>query len=232
MRNRFVLVSLLSIVFFSCRKEAVVVEEKIQTAVPPVVQYDESRVLRAPGNYQSWNVPVAPKLVSVNGNGEYEGYINFGLPDAQFWLVKGTNWDNVTTYNETGNSTFGHNGNYFTLPDGAGVYRLVASTNSFTWSATKINTWQLTGTAANGAGLELKPGASGLSWSITTPLAAGSFRFRANQNDGIVFGQNPETPNGTPAYNGSPICIPKAGNYLITLSLEAAGNYVYGVKRL
>lgn len=232
MCNRILLMCVLSTVLFSCRKELISVEEQRPTTPPPAIQYDESRILRVPGNYQSWNVPGAPKLVSEFGNGAYEGYINFGMPNSEFWLVKGTSWSNVTTYNQLSNSTFGFNGNYFTLGDGAGVYKVNANTQNFTWSATRINSWHFSGSAANGPDVEMTADATGLSWSVTKTLVPGTFIFRANQSNAIVFGHNVETPAGRPDYNGDAITISTQGKYKITLSLGSAGNYSYTISKL
>lgn len=234
MKRRFTCASLLvlSIVLFSCRKESLApVSPVVNTPVPPMIKYEESKILRAPGNYQLWNVPEAPKLVSPGGNGEYEGYINFTLNNTEFWLVRGTAWSNVITYNETGNHTFGHNGGFFTLPDGAGIYKVNASTNSFTWSCKKITKWEISGSAANGADIEMTESASGVAWSVTGNFAAGSFLFKANGGNEIVFGQGAESPAGVPVYGGEKIQISKPGNYTISLSLGSAGNYIYSIKK-
>jgi hypothetical protein len=71
------------------------------TTYQPITEYQDTSILRVPGSYCNWNVPSAPKIISMACNGEYEGYINFTDPNAQFWLVKGTQWENVTTYNAT-----------------------------------------------------------------------------------------------------------------------------------
>ena len=119
--QRLIIVCVLSLVFFSCRKNTIPEELIVAPPAPAqiAVTFKESQILRVPGNYQQWQVPLAPKIVSVNGDGEYEGFVNFTLEDTQFWLVKGTAWDNVLPYNETGNQTFGHNGTFFKLPSGA-----------------------------------------------------------------------------------------------------------------
>jgi formylmethanofuran dehydrogenase subunit D len=47
-------------------------------------------------------------------------------------------------------------------------------------------------------------------------LQKGSFIFRANKNNEIVFGHNATSETGVPNYNGSKIEINAAGNYTIT----------------
>jgi hypothetical protein len=226
--------SIITVLLFSCKKEIVRPQQEVQSApkAQPVV-FDEARILRVPGNYQEWKVAVAPVIISANGDGQYEGYINFSRPDTQFWLVKGTAWDNVTTYNETGNNTFGHNGGFFTIQEGAGIYKVNADKNTFTWSCTRISSWSLMGTAvpANGnSSTEMTGNASTLSWTITGNFIQGSFLFRANKGNSIVLGQEAEGGDGKAGYNAQTITVPRSGNYTITLSLQP-GNYSYTVMR-
>ncbi|NCI51502.1 hypothetical protein GWC95_16350 [Sediminibacterium roseum] len=231
-RHRLTLLFVCAILFFSCRKD-MATSEVIVT--PPqqwqAVSYSESNVLRAPGNYQEWKIASAPKLVSVNGDGEYEGFINFPLENTEFWLVKGTAWSNVVTYNQTGDNTFGFNGTFFKIPSGAGVYKMNASTNSFKWSCEKITTMSVYGTAAAGVDEEMTFNPSNMTWTITRNFAAGEFVFRANKANHIRFGHNAESETGLLSVNGESMRLDKSGSYTIVLSLQSAGNYVYSVKR-
>jgi plastocyanin len=230
--QKLIAVCMLAFVFFSCRKNTVREELIVAPSGPAqTVTYDESQILRVPGNYQEWKVSLAPKIVSVKSDGEYEGYINFTLADTEFWLVRGTEWDNVHTYNETGNYTFGQNGDYFKLSSGAGVYRVNASTNTFKWSCTKINDWSINGSAAGGGDEEMVFNPANLSWTITKNLSAGDFVFRANKSNEIQFGHNNETETGMLAYNGDKIQLTQNGNYTIVLSLRTAGAYIYSIRR-
>ena len=106
-----------------------------------------------------------------------------------------------------------------------GAYK--ASTNSNTWSYTKINSWTLHGAAAKDAQTdpELTYDSESQTWSIIANLQKGDFRIRANNDDKNSLGQ--KTVNGymVPASEGSNFVIEKAGTYLIRLSLLQAGNY-------
>jgi hypothetical protein len=73
--------------------------------------------------------------------------------------------------------------------------------------------------------------ASNNTWEITGNFKNGSFIFRANKNNEIVFGHNATSEAGVPDYNGAKIEIAKTGNYTIRLSLLSAGNYSYGIQR-
>ena len=198
------------------------------------IEYDEPRIFRLPGNYQNWNVPLAPKIISRSGNGEYEGFINFTNTDSKFYLVNGTQWDNVTTYNQTGPGKFGFNGTFFAVPGAPGIYKVNASTNNYTWTFTKIYSWGLKGTAvapAANTDAVMAFDEPSLSWRITTDLSKGNFLFRANKSDAINFGHNSNSGMGIPDYDGEKIPIAKPGNYTIVLYLLSAGNYMYGIQK-
>lgn len=203
------------------------------TAYQSFFPYDEGQILRLPGNYEGWNIPSAPRVISAKRDGAYEGFVNFTDPVSQFYLVKGTQWDNVTTYNQTGPGTFGFNGTFFFVPGGSGINRVNVNMNTHTWSCTKINSFGLYGTAvsADNKDVEMVFNAATLSWQITKDLSEGEFVFRANGSNAIVFGHNKKSLAGVVEANGETIHVSKAGNYTIMLSLEAPGNYAYGVRR-
>jgi hypothetical protein len=60
-------------------------------------------------------------------------------------------------------------------------------------------------------------------------MPTGEFKFRANSDWGINFGDN----NGDfkPEYDGSNLNITAAGNYTISLDLSSGGNYAYTLKK-
>lgn len=203
------------------------------TPYQPYSLYDETQIMRLPGNYEGWNIPEAPRVISANHNGAYEGFVNFTDPNSQFYLVRGTQWDNVTTYNQTGPGTLGFNGTFFFVPGGSGVNRVNVNMNTHTWSCTKINSFSLYGTAvsADNKDVDMIFNTAALSWEITKDLTAGEFVFRANRSNEIVFGHNEKSLAGIIDVNGEKIHIAKAGNYTIMLTLEAPGNYAYGIRR-
>jgi hypothetical protein len=229
-----VIICTASLGFFSCKKEVADSQQPeviVAKGAVPDVSYPESQTFRLPGNYQNWNVPMAPKVVAAGSDGEYEGFINFSDPNSQFYLVRGTQWNNVTTYNQTGPATFGFNGSFFYVTGGAGIYKVNFSTNSYTWSCTKILSWELNGNAVPNTSAGMANGDDPLSWRITTDLAAGCFVFRANKTNALVFGQKTEYQPGMAIYNGDKINIAKPGNYTIQLFLQSAGNYTYSITK-
>lgn len=126
------------------------------------------------------------------------------------------------------------NSNNIKLPSGGagltGYYRVRASEATMTWGYTKINTWGIIG-AFNGwsANVPMTFNTSTGVWSITRDMPAGEFKFRANDDWGINFGDN--NADFKPEYDGSNLNISAAGNYTISLDLSVGGNYAYTIKK-
>jgi hypothetical protein len=201
--------------------------------------------LNIAGNYQGWNPGNAPQIVSKNNGGytnqtnnKFEGYIIFNDPSPQFKMVKGDNWG-AGDFGSAGGANLTNGGANLTLPSGgagiAGYWRiradLSAAPSPGTWSWTKINTWGIIG-AFNGWGSSVPltfNTATGV-WSITRDMPTGEFKFRANDDWGINFGDN-SPADFKPEYDGANLNITVAGNYTISLDLSAGGNYVYTLKK-
>jgi hypothetical protein len=199
----------------------------------PMATFSGDNIIRVPGNYQSWKIPVAPVMVSAKNDREYEGYINFNNNYAQFLLVKNvTTWDDGYTFTDIGAGKFGFNGRMFAVWEGAGIYKCNVSANTNQWSCTRIFNWSVNGSATNGADMEMEFDAGSASWVITGNFQQGKFIFRANHANQIVLGHNNEQATGSLAYNAQTINIPSAGKYKIALSLINAGNYNYGIQRV
>ncbi len=219
---------------------SVIYSDPISLTVKPfqfLCPFDESRVIRIPGNYQNWSLSTAPFIQSAKQNGEFEGYLNFSDPFTQFLMVKGSQWEPNLTYSYIGSNKFGFGGTVLSVFGGKGIYLLQANTNSNTWHYTKIESWGLHGTAVydvnNGNKDQLlNYDFSKNTWRIVTELAAGNFRIRANNNDAISFGQSKNGEPGVPDYDGTDIKITKAGMYMVTLKLDSPGNYYYAVQRI
>ncbi len=198
------------------------------------ISYEPMQVIRIPGNYQQWILPCAPKVVSAANNGEYEGYIDFNHPYAQFLMVKAAiEWDPKFTYHYIGSDKFGFGGNVFSVFGGSGVYQFKVNMNTNTWSYTRIRKWELNGSAiaAEGNVVEMKRDQKGVSWHITANLQKGSFRINANGTEAISLGHSVNDPIGVPSAKGDAIQVVTAGNYTIALNLSEAGNYMYSLQR-
>ena len=209
------------------------------TSYRDIVNYNFPQALFIAGNYQGWSPSTAPKIVDKFASGTtgsgYDGYINFTNAAPEFKIVKGPDWS-FGDFGASSSTVLTNGGSNLTLSNGAGVYRLTASTSGLTWSATKITTWGIIGSATPldwGASTPMTFNAADGTWTITTNLTGGAgkeMKFRANNDWGINFGDNNPADN-KPEYGGDNIKIAADGNYTITLDIGIAGNYSYTVRK-
>ena len=205
------------------------------TAYRDLITYTYPNALNIAGNFQGWSPGTAPQIVKQNNGGYngFEGYIVFNAPTPEFKMVKGNDWS-AGDYGSAGGNALGNGGPNLTLPSGGagltGYYRIRANETTMTWSNTKINTWGIIG-AFNGwsNSVALTFNAATGVWSITRDMPAGEFKFRANDDWGINFGDN--NADFKPEYDGSNLNITAAGNYTISLDLSSGGNYAYTLKK-
>jgi len=213
------------------------------TAYRDLIIYTYPDAMNIAGNFQGWSPGSAPQIVKKNNGGYsgYEGYIVFNDPSPQFKMVKGNDWS-AGDFGSAGGNNLGNGGPNLTLPSGgagvAGYWRiradLTASPSPGQWFWTKINTWGIIG-EFNGwsTSAPMTFNASTGVWSITRDMPAGKFKFRANDDWGINFGDK-DPADFKPEYGdagGADIVISAAGNYTISLDLGSAGNYAYTVKK-
>jgi len=209
---------------------------KITITVKPYFIIINYPSLWVPGDYQGWNPPTAPKISSVNSNGQYEGYINIAGGTLQFKFTSDPDWNHTNygfaTGTTTGSdasgtlSTSGSAGNLY-VPV-TGYFRMKANVPALTWSVTKT-TWSLIGDFNGwGADANMTYNPATQVWTGTiNPSAAGGFKFRANAAWTINFGDN--GANGSLEYDGSNINI-TPGSHTITLDLHIPGNYTYTIQ--
>lgn len=192
-------------------------------------------VIYAPGGYQKaagysagdWAPDVAPKLASVNSDGNYEGYIYFAAA-AEFKFTEGPNWDK--NWGDDGaNGVMEANGANLKVAE-AGYYKINVNLNDRTYSVKKTD-WGIIGSAtADGwnSDVNMVFDAATKTWSAKVDLKAGEIKFRANDGWDINYGDN--GANGTLEGGGSNIAIAQAGSYKITLTLGTP-DYTYKVER-
>ena len=225
------------------------------TAYRDLIVYTYPDALNLAGNFQGWSPGSAPQIVNKNNGGytnatnnRYEGYIIFNAATPEFKMVKGNDWpmgdhgdagSNYTNPNTGGGSLTASGGSNLKLPSGgpglAGYYRIRADISNLTWSYDKITRWGIIG-EFNGWGspdVAMTFNAATGVWSITRDMPVGKFKFRANNDWAINFGDNtsPNAADFKPDYGGSDISITTAANYTISLDLSAGGNYVYTIKK-
>ena len=204
--------------------------------VPPVYS-----VLYLPGAYQGWSPATAPTVVSLTSNKRYEGYINVtDAAGSDFKMVPQADWTPTAYGDATGTSgdiiVANYAGGNMSLTS-SGYYELTADLITNKWTATKT-TWSILGDASPGGwstDTQLTYDAANKVWKVTcNMLAAGSFKFRANNAWVIDFGVDAA---GKLVYADNPffgytagvnnLTVPSDGNYTITLDLHDATNYSY-----
>lgn len=196
------------------------------TTYQPIIKYTYPQFIKLPGNYQDWNLNAAPQVVSVNNDGEYQGYITFTNQYPQLMFVKGTDWSPLNTFTCIGGNKFGFGGSVLSVFGGAGTYLVKVSTNTNTWSYTKINNWVLTGTALSGGTATMQQDPATGNWSINTYLNKGSFRINSGSTKPVSMGQSTVNGYTVPAETGTDFNVPTPGYYQVSLNLAQAGNYV------
>jgi hypothetical protein len=182
--------------------------------------------LYVPGQYQGWAPATAAKISSVADDRSYEGYIYF--PDAvnEFKITSAPNWDNTNYGTSAAGKIVAGAGDNLKIT-GAGYYQLKANTNALTYSALKT-TWAVMGAATGNVEIPMTYDNITKVWTVTTALAAGTLKFRANGTDVLNFGSNP-TADGTLVEAGTAIPVTTAGTYKITFNVSIPGNYVYSI---
>ena len=184
--------------------------------------------LYVPGNYQGWDPPTAPTIVSVNADGSYQGYINIPTnTNYEFKFTDAPNW-NGTAYGDGGGGTLVTTGGGNLAFPGAGYFQVKANTANKTW-AVMATTWAMIGDFNSwGADAAMTYDASAKTWKGTIVVgAAGAFKFRANGNWNLNFGDT--GANGSLEEGGDNINI-TAGTHTITLDLHIPGNYIYSIQ--
>ena len=151
------------------------------------------------------------------------GFENVDLDaDNTFKLTSQKDWDgtNYGYASDTELSTDGGAGNLSVTE--TGFYRIEANLSTLTYKFSKTE-WGIIGDATQGGWDNSTPmtlNAETGEWSITTELAAGNYKFRANNKWDINLGGDLNHLT----YGGDNITT-EAGTYVITLKLGDASNY-------
>ena len=177
-----------------------------------------SPFLYVPGGHQGWKPETAPYLYSTDMT-HYDGYIYMDA-DNTFKLTSQKDWDgtNYGYASDTELSTDGGAGNLSVTE--TGFYRIEANLSTLTYKFSKTE-WGIIGDATQGGWDNSTPmtlNAETGEWSITTELAAGNYKFRANNKWDINLGGDLNHLT----YGGDNITT-EAGTYVITLKLYTAG---------
>lgn len=204
-----------------------------------------STELYVASSYLNNNLATAPKLIEIDGSPrQYQGYVYFGGTAASTFKVTNTRTGSGSTYGNASTSavavgapgkettgTLAAPGSNFTIAPG--YYLVKINLADMKWSATPY-TWAVIGAAtANGWGGDTPMTyneAKGV-WTVTTPLTADEFKFRANGNWDISLGATKPAGSFLTADNGANLVSPGAGNYTLTLDLSNAAKPTYSVSK-
>ena len=177
-----------------------------------------SPYLWVPGNHQNWTPATAPQLYSTNMDMVYDGHMYL---DGDFKLTAQPDWGPVE-YNYTSfealseNVAQGGGTNMTVVP---GFYYVKADLMEKSFNATLISSWGIVGNATAGGwdvDTPLQYNKEDNTWTVTTTLTDGQFKFRANGGWVINMGNTAEK-----LLFNSPINLEAtAGTYKIILHLS------------
>ena len=177
---------------------------------------DMNLSLYVPGGHQGWDPGTAPTLYSRNLDFKYDGYVYFPDDNTGYKFTEGPNWDKG--HGDGGDGTLSESGPDLMMEE-AGYYKLDVdfSGSPYTYTVTKT-VWGIVGDATAGGwdtDTEMTYNPNTGIWTITTDLATGLFKFRANNDWNINLGGS----IGNLSYGGDDIPI-EEGTYTITLDLS------------
>ena len=197
-----------------------------KTAKPP---------LYVVGSYNGWDNSTALEMNKDLDGKNYELYVNLVPNEWGFKLLPTLgSWDgdmgddpgNPGHIIADGEANM-HNGEGTTDLDG--YYLIKVNLGDMTWDITEI-AWGLIGSATPGGwstDTDMTYDDVNDVWILTENLVAGEIKFRANDAWDINFGD--DGADGTLEPGGTNIAIAEDGNYTVTMSLGAAGDYTYTV---
>lgn len=208
---------------------AVLNSNVIKTNVTPYAAKRTYKSLSVPGAYQGWDpTNYSQALYSKKGDGVYEGYIYFS--DASEFKFADGSWD--VNWGSSDGATLKKDGDNLKVTE-AGTYKINVDINTLTCSVDKAN-WSIIGDAVGGweaaNDVAMTYDANNKLYRATVKMAAGTFKFRANQAWAYDLGASKEAnaEKGDLSYGGDNITIDKAGEYTIALDFNG-GIYTYKV---
>ncbi len=206
-----------------------------------VVSYDAAKVyprLYVPGNYQvaggygdgDWDPSNEKSVIwSVNENGTFEGYINFGVDNAEWKFSEEPCWCEADWGDGNSDGNLDKDGN-ITMITEAGYYKLNVDwyADPKPWTFLKTD-WGVIGSATPGgldSDTDMTFDKENLYLTVTMDLIAGEIKFRANDDWALSYGKSDK--DGIIGGNNNDIPIAEGGNYTIILDLSQAV-YTYSI---
>ncbi len=206
------------------------VDPLISSAVPLTFTLYEVIIifpqLHLPGDYQEWDPSTDVHIIfSALSNKKYEGFNYFNLDNALFKFTDGPSWD-VNWGDEEPDGTLDAQGIGNDIPIGgvAGAYFLTCNLNALVYTVEPAFMSAI-GSATGGEDIMLEYDAENNELLVTTDLAAGDMRFRANGEDALVLGD--DAGNRKLLFGEGAFSVPEAGNYTIKLNILNVVEYSY-----
>lgn len=225
--------------FATIHKDVNAVSNIVAVNVTPVEVVIEYPKLYVTGDHNGWNFDEASLIYSIKSNDIYEGYIYMdnGASWSKYKLSYQPNWDSADAIigDPDGSGTSGTlqignwGGNNINVTQGPGYYRIIANLVNLTYSNTKTE-WAITGDFNGWSFADMTFDLPSETWSITTDMTAGGFKFIANHDWGIMLGDEEPDGNLDPGTNNNNIQIAENGNYTIILNLSKAP-YTYTITK-
>jgi len=184
-------------------------------------------ILYMAGAHNGWTF-AKDSVISPEGDGIFSAIIQFTSSKSFFKLSKTKEWSNVygsASEAATSSLMVGPGdipkalvGPDLTSPNTYDNYNVIANTNTLAISY-ELFTWGVIGTSIGGwdNDVPMKYNNTTKIWSITADLVPGVYKFRKNHGWAVNLGGS----NGTLTQGGSDISLSAAGNYTITLNVDA-----------
>lgn len=176
--------------------------------------YLASAWVYVPGAYHGWGFDSVDSLVSLTGNGVYEGLINMPADKITFKITPKKSWD--VNYGDGGGDALSTSGGDINAGT-PGLKKITVDLNKNTYKITNGDSWGLIGDATPGGwdkdtDMKFINDGTGV-WKLTVALKVGEIKFRMNDAwDVNLGGADGKLTNG-----GDNIKVATAGNYTISL---------------
>jgi len=204
--------------------------EPITVVVTPYLAALTFPRLYVPGDYQGWNIGNENTIIyDANEDNVFEGYVHILGGSGEFKVAEQPDWG-FNWGGENGNLIW--DGPNLMVNEPFGTFLLTVDLNNETYSIGTRRVWGLVGDATPGGwdtDTPLEFNAEENVLTLTTDLAAGEFKFRANNDWGHNYGDN--GGDGILNADGANIVIEEAGNYTITMDWKVPGEISYTVTR-
>jgi hypothetical protein len=210
------------------RAESNVVRVEL-TAMDVVIDFPK---LYIAGDHNGWSF--TDMIYSVQSNNVYTGYVwmdndgqwnKFKMSMVPGWVeeyvIGDPNANGTSGTLQVGN----WGGNNIVVQGDAGYYFIKADLNQLYYQF-YVTEWAVTGDFNGWSFTPMQFDKVTNTWKLTADITSGGFKFIANENWSLVYGDDEQNGLLDPGHDGNNIMIEENGNYTITLNLhEPPYNY-------